>query len=392
MLNKIVYTYYRWYILLSFAIACTVLSLIAVLIYHCYQDPSSGYLFWFFTGIFILSVLLSTFYLTHITSYRLVLKDGTLREWRKTLPFGNSKLRSSIVLPDADNKLSSLSGNSEKNNESKPNAEISIFCNGFAPIRQRLSLRKRLIMQRCWETTCPPVPSLPTFRRHQRQCLTVFGLVPTILVYIALLQFSVHPIFNVFAYVLFVSIISYLWYTFSKLPKIYFSYTLEVVKPPIPFVLLFLTILFLYSVLLKFSIASYIPLAVSSFILTVILHWRYSRLLYSHAYYITFLCLPFVLFSLLIIINCAPTGKPTESVQMPIYAKKHRDSFPPHFAVDIDIWGDGKPTGFDLKKSIYDQVEVRDTLSFRIYRGLLGIRWVEAPSANSDFDILKAKP
>lgn len=390
MRQKIVYTYYRWYILLFFVIACAFLYLFVFLISLSYKDPLSGDLFWFFTGMFIVMFIVFTLYLTHITSYRLVLKNDTLQEWRKIVPFGKSKLRFTITLPNADHVGTAHFEPIKK--EFQSNTEISIFCNGFAPVRRLLSLRDYLIMRRQGRSDYPPVPSLSTFRRHQQQCLTVFWLVPIILAYIVMLQLRVHPIFTFFAYVLFVPIISYLWYTFSKLPKIYFLYTLEVVKHPLPFVLFCLTLLFLYSVLLEFSVSNAIPLAVASFVLTVILHWRYGRLLYSRAYYITFFCLPFMLFGLLLIINCVPTGKPTEIVEVPVYAKKHDDSFPPFFAVDVDIWGDGEPTGFDLKKSLYDQVEVGDTLFFAIYRGLLGVRWIKNPSGKDNSHIRKAKP
>ena len=391
MLNKIVYTYYHWYILLTFTITCAALSLAAFIIHISYRDPSSESLFWFGIGLFIMTSLIAIIYLPRIISYRLVLEGNTLQEWFKSVPFGKSRLHFTITLPDANGHLDPAHSD-PISKEYEPNTEISIFCNGFAPIRQRLSLREYLIMEHQDDTNYPPVPSLSTFRRHQQHCLTPFWLVPTMLFCISQIHSSLHPIFNVLAYVLFISILSYLWYTFSKLPKVYFWYTLEIIKPPIPFVLSLLTILFLYSLLLKLSISSSIPFAVASFILTIILHWRYGHLFYSRAYYLTFLCLPFALFGLLLAINCTPTGKPAASVQAPIYAKQQTDKFPVHFSVDIDIWGDGKPTGFDLKSSIYDQVEVGDTLSFTIHRGLLGVRWIKNPSTIDDLLIQKTKP
>src|SRR5690606_30579034 len=78
MRQKIVYTYYRWYILLFFVIACAFLYLFAFLLSLSYKDPLSGD-FWFFTGIFIITFIVFTLYLTEIISYRLVLTDDTLR-------------------------------------------------------------------------------------------------------------------------------------------------------------------------------------------------------------------------------------------------------------------------------------------------------------------------
>lgn len=391
MLNKIIYTYYRWYILLFFVGASACLCLLAFLISFSYKDPLSGDLFWFFTGMFIVMFIVFTLYLTEIISYRLVLENDTLQEWRKTLPFGKSKLRFTIKLPDANDHLDAAHFGATYTG-SRLNTEISIFCNGFAPIRQRLCLRSYLMMKRLGSTDYPLTPSLPTFRQHQQQCFIAYCLVPIILGYIALFQFAVHPIFNFFAFALFTSVISYLWYTFRKLPKIYFWYTLEVVKRPIPFAVFFLTTLFLLSTSLESSLSSSIPFVVASSILTVIIHWRYSHLLHSHAYYITFFCLPFILFSLLYMINCIPTGKPIASVDTPIYRKHISTGFPAYFTVDIDIWGDGKPTGCALKKLLYDQIEVGDTLAFPIHRGLLGVRWIKNPLSNDDFHFRKAKP
>jgi len=391
MCQKIVYTYYRWYIILIFIIVCVFFSLGSFLLYSIYNDPSATDLFWYGGGMFATVFIVAVLYLTEIISYRLVPDHDTILEWRKTLPFGKSKLRFTFTRQQIDD--SSATTNVDlRNGKFQPALHISIFCNGFAPVKHRLAERDHFIAQGVGRTDYPTVPSFSAFRRHQLHCIALLWIVPGILAYITLFQFRVHPIFNFFAYVLFVSIISYLWYTFSKLPKIYFLYTLEVVMRPIPFALFLLTVLFLHTVFLKFSVSTSIPLAVASFVLTVILHWRYRRLLYSHAYYITFLCLPFVLFGLLLMINCASTGKPAESVQVPIYAKHHTDSFPPFFTVDIDIWGDGQPTGFDVKGSIYNRVEVGDTLSFEIYRGLLGVRWIKNPSLKGDFHLRKMKP
>lgn len=391
MCQKIVYTYYRWYIILVFIIVCIFFSLGSFLLYSIYNDSSATDLFWFGGGMFATVFIVSVLYLTEIISYRLVLDHDVILEWRKTLPFGKSKLRFTFIHQHTDD--SSATTNVDlRHGKIQPALHISIFCNGFAPVKHRLAERDHLIAHYVGRTDCPTVPSFSAFRRHQLHCIALLWIVPSILAYIVLFQLHVHPVVNFSAYLLFVFIISYFWYNFSKLPKTYLSDTLELVRNPIPYVLVFLTALLGYSVLLKFSISNAIPLAVVSFILTFILHWRYRRLLHSTAYYITFFCLPVVLFNMLVIINFIPTGKPTESVQVPVYAKHHTDSFPPFFTVDVDIWEDGEPTGFDLKNSVYDQVEVGDTLSFTIHRGLLGIRWIKNPSTIDDLLIRKTKP
>src|SRR5690606_20148139 len=126
MRQKIVYTYYRWYILLFFVIACAFLYLFAFLLSLSYKDPLSGD-FWFFKGIFIITFIVFTLYLTEIISYRLVLTDDTLQEWRKTVPFGKSKLRFTITLPNADGHLGKIHFD-QLDEKTQLNSIISIFC------------------------------------------------------------------------------------------------------------------------------------------------------------------------------------------------------------------------------------------------------------------------
>jgi len=372
MFNKI-YTYYTWYKITILSLSIGLIYFLANTTYETYIAEELGGYFWFFSVFLTALVILSGGYIAYMITYKLTILLDTLRQQSI---FGSKTISRAIWLQET----------------SRPIA-MPIFIDGYATLMREKAIANRPKSDNLMHPPTPPVPSIETYRVQQRHSILItLSTLPVMAYMLVQTQVAPSPILHLSIYLLVSFAMVYIWYSNTRLDKVYFPQATRATNPQLLLMWGVWNVCHTSGFLTRVEVPSYLPFIIASLLLSAVIHLIIKRkkwfsevfLRHRYFYYALFLYLPITWYNLLFSVNCLSPNPATTSVQTTVQAKQYLIGWMPSWAIMVNVWNPDSKETIEVVASVHKEIQPGDTVYIDVKKGLLGVSWYKASYLGRD--------